>query len=301
MYYRGKKPSEKVQALRKKKEEHRFFVAGMITLCLFLGCTAVVLVLRLPVLQITTVAVSGTTIVSNDDVRNHIETMLSGSYAFVIPKRSALVYPKKKILLSLAETFPRLKDLSLRLENTQKISLTTAERAGVYLWCGEVFSNTTPCFYMDEHGYLFAPAPTFSGAIYRKFFGGTIAKNVRTVGNQILETKAFEDITLFADGLEAIGLAPNAVILGQETNELLTSFPVKNNWGRIIVRTDSDLSAVLSYIQAAILVDPLKTKLATNRNGLEYIDLRFDKKVYYKFSDTIVEQSPKTDEQSEPR
>jgi hypothetical protein len=42
---------------------------------------------------------------------------------------------------------------------------------------------------------------------------------------------------------------------------------------------------VWSTLVSAIDTDPLKSKLSENRNGLQYLDVRYGNKVFYRFND----------------
>ncbi len=54
---------------------------------------------------------------------------------------------------------------------------------------------------------------------------------------------------------------------------------------KIIFLKDSDYKKVWSTLLSAIDTDPLKTKIATNKERLEYLDVRYGNKVFYRFSD----------------
>jgi hypothetical protein len=290
-YYGAGNKSAKLVELRKKRDEHRLFSLGIFFVTILIGCAAIVTTIRLPWFQIKKISISGTQVVSREAVQAAISEELSGKTLLVIPKNSILVYPRKKILAMLSEKFPRLTETTLTPDGLQGLQLTTHERSGVYLWCGATFSLEAPCYFTDDRGYLFAAAPSFSGTIYLKFFGGENSGAENPLGSHVLSEASFASIVDMAVGLEKIGLTPHAVVILDETNEFLVSSPVTVNRGRIIIPKDGDTDVLLSSIKAAAGVDPLKTKLAKNNEGLEYIDLRFSKKVYYKFSEEEAKNS----------
>jgi hypothetical protein len=49
-----------------------------------------------------------------------------------------------------------------------------------------------------------------------------------------------------------------------------------------------DVDKVWSTVISAIDTEPLKTLLATKKNELEYIDVRYGNKVFYKFTNTTI-------------
>jgi hypothetical protein len=283
MYYGSRKPSEKVKALRKRENEHRLFVAVAVSATVLIALCAVVMIIRLPWFSITEVRISGTEVTPVEKVKSAVIGELSGHRFFIIPNNSVLVYPRKKILEMIAREFPRLSDTTISPINLKTLSLATSERAGVYLWCGEEFEETTECYFTDDNGYLFARAPEFSGTIYLKVFGGTTVAKENALGATILSPEEFKEVVSFSEGLDRIGFTPHAVLLLGETYEFLISSSPNPSLGRIIVRANDEGAVLLKNLDAAIRVDPLKTKLEKYKQGLEYIDLRFSKKVYYKF------------------
>jgi hypothetical protein len=289
MYYGSRKPSQKVQALRKKQGEHRLFFLGAVIMTGILGLASFICIVRMPVFRINQVSVTGTEIVSAETVQKEILSELTGNTAFVLPKSSVLVYPRKKILEKIIHDFPRLDNSTLTAATLHALTFSANERAGTYLWCGTTFSNTANCIYIDKNGYLFADAPSFSGTIYLKFFG-PLPNTDTPLGTQLMPSEDFHALVLFADGLEHIGLSSHAVILKNDTYEFLISNPPSETTGRIIVPKSDTLEVGLHNLDAAVHVDPLQTKLAENREGLLYIDLRFNKKVYYKFTDRNAEK-----------
>src|SRR3989344_3974534 len=88
----------------------------------------------------------------------------------------ALFYPKSAIRRSLASTYPRLKDIELRVKSGGALLISVTEREPLYTWCGENIPETDTaenqiCYFLDKEGYVFDEAPYFSGDVYFKFYG----------------------------------------------------------------------------------------------------------------------------------
>lgn len=62
----------------------------------------------------------------------------------------------------------------------------------------------------------------------------------------------------------------------------------KNDSGYIFINNFDNPEKVWITFASAISSDPLKTKLERDLKNLDYIDLRFDNKVFYKFKDSFV-------------
>ncbi len=60
---------------------------------------------------------------------------------------------------------------------------------------------------------------------------------------------------------------------------------------KVLITKDVDIKKAWSTLLSAIDTDPLKTKLTQRRETLEYLDIRFGNKVFYKFNNTPFEIS----------
>lgn len=63
---------------------------------------------------------------------------------------------------------------------------------------------------------------------------------------------------------------------------------------KVIFLKDSDYKKTWSTILSSIDTDPLKTKLATSKDDLEYLDARYGNKIFYRFSDMAFQNGPVT-------
>ncbi len=68
-----------------------------------------------------------------------------------------------------------------------------------------------------------------------------------------------------------------------------------DNSSYIYINTNDKAEYVWITFVSAIDAEPLKTKLKNKLTKLDYIDLRFSNKVFYKFKDEILDITPSTD------
>ena len=59
----------------------------------------------------------------------------------------------------------------------------------------------------------------------------------------------------------------------------------KEGTSKVLFLKDEDYKKAWSTLVSAVDTDPLKSKLATNKEKLEYLDARYGNKVFYRFSD----------------
>lgn len=243
---------------------------------------------RKPEFQITSVEISGNTIVGASDIQEIIRKNISGFYAFLFPRSNSFMYPHEEIKKDLFVAFPEIASVNLSVKN-QAMIVSVKEHVPAYLWCrGNPDERSKDCYFMNKDGYVFSAAPNFSlagqaGNVYFAYYGMISADN--PIGSTYLDFQQFEklnriqaeldknNIKTFAENSEADGL-----------RELYL-----NRGGRIIFKNTQDPVALVSALG---LVKSQTDVLNRTDATLEYLDMRFGNKVYYRFvGDNAVQSS----------
>lgn len=283
--------SERLLEFKRKQRRVRLI---RITIFSFLcvACIGLLIYLsRIPAVQITDVVVRGNNIVREKDIQASVRGILAEYYFWIIPKSNILLVPTKTITQRLQTEFPRFKDVTVERIGGHTLSILVSERASTYLWCDSLpTSNATAapesehCYYVDDTGYIFSSAPYFSGTVYFKFFGMLWATDTNPVGQHVLDPQIFKQVIRFKENLETLAIEPKGFIT-YDTGlyGLLLSPVLDDNVQKIVFSKDNDIDTIADNLLAALRGEPLKSKFNSQFTNLEYIDLRYDKKVYYKF------------------
>lgn len=249
-------------------------------------------------INIAEVEVVGNKIIKTEDIRVSVQNEISSKYFWLFPKTNVLFYPQNKIKKNLQEKFKRIKDVNFSIENNRtKLLISITEREPKYLWCGILVpslrgdSNKPECYFMDSVGYIFDEAPYFSPGVYFKFYG--LIQMATVEGDQKINTEnplgqyflkdKFVEIAEFKNNLETMKLSPDYFWLTNqgEGNFFLSSKTTLEP--QIRFKLDSDFENLAENLDAALDTDPFKTEFKNKYALLQYIDLRFGNKVYYKF------------------
>jgi hypothetical protein len=297
-----------------KKHRHKatrnkilFFLCGILIIFVLL-----VFLSKLKNLNISNIEVSGNQVVDTNSIKTTIEKQMAGKYLWLFPKTNLFLYPENSIKKELENEFPRLENINLSIKNNKTLEVSLSERKALYTWCGVVpdvgilqgrspTSGTPSCYFVDENGYIFDQAPYFSGEVYFKFYGtpdvGILQVRSPTSGTLEHPTSAtnpsgsyfsqqyFKQLISFRDILVGFGLKPVAMYVGSDGNVEValsggTSFSTDP---QIILKLNADYQNVAENLEAALTTEPLQSEFKNKYATLEYIDLRFGNKVYYKF------------------
>jgi hypothetical protein len=262
---------------RKKREKRIKWI--LIVLCLIIFVAVPFYLLRTPKFLITNIEVRGNGVTQTEEIEQIVMDKLAGKYLWLFPKSNAVLYPKSGIRQSLLQNIPRLSAVEVELSNPRTISINLVERQPFALYCKDVVYMNSPegCFFLDQTGYIFSEAPSFSGGVYTVYTSEPVMES--PLRQTYLEEDVFLRLEPFIKGVEQAGLRPKVFIKkSEELNLRLESGAV------IMWKATADLETILSDLES-FLSDKNFTKEPRALERIIYIDLRFGNKVFYKFED----------------
>lgn len=121
---------------------------------------------------IQTIIVSGNAAVSSDDVLSLVNRDMTGRYWYLFSRNNSLIFPRFQIENDLLTEIKTIKEVNINLDTWQQISIKITERKPHSVWCGQDIKNPEEkCSFVDKDGFVYGPAPVFSGAMFIRFYG----------------------------------------------------------------------------------------------------------------------------------
>lgn len=233
----------------------------------------------LPFLSINKIIVSGDGAgMGSDEIKKTAEHYLEGEYFMLFSRKNSLIFPRDEIKEGILKAHPKILSLKISSPDLNTLEIAAAARQSAALWCGnEVVSDSLKeCYFVDREGFIFSKAPSFSGDAFFTYYGGGIGE---PVGARFEEGK-FIEIEKFVEGLRSMDIRAYAFAkLASDDAEIYfkndTAIPSK-----IIISTAEPLSKTLSNMEA--LWKDKKLGSLAGDISVDYIDLRFGNKVYYR-------------------
>ena len=280
--------SPRLMELRRKKHKTARKKTIIFLIIIFIIVVAISFASRITAFNIDKIVISGNKIIETKDIESIVKNEIAGDYLWIFPKTNFLIYPKHQILNELNSKYKRLKSISINVDKFKTLEVSVSEYEGKYLWCGATIPAPTSslkesCYFMDSSGYVFDQAPYFSGSIYFKFYGNGISKTGDPSGSYFMKSN-FAKIIGFKNTIEKLDLKPTAFWTDENREE--GNFAISGTPGvgpYIIFKINTDYEKLAENLQAAISTDPLRSDLKSKFNSLQYLDLRYDNKVYFKF------------------
>lgn len=270
------KSSDVLKGRRKK-----FFIKilwGFLVFILFL--IGLAFLSRIDDLEIQKISISGNDMVSSEEIVAEVDKALSQNRFLFFSGRNKLIYSKSSIEKAVKENVPRILSVDIKRESSL-LNVHVVERERAYLWCGEKLSSDTECYFLDKSGFIFDIAPQFSPGIYFTFYSSIEGE---PIGQYILNFDIIKDIDIFVEAISRIGLPINSLAyMGEGQYEFYTTFGSITNPAKILFTKDQTLDEVFNKIASIIDEDPFKSDFESNGGRLEYVDVRFKNRVFYRF------------------
>jgi cell division septal protein FtsQ len=236
--------------------------------------TTVIVLTRLPRLQVRTITVVGANVADPGDISEFVQEQLQGNRAFIFPKSSIFLVPEHTLEKQIKQQFSRLQTVTVSRTNFSTLTISVTEFQGMYLWC----TDETTCDFMDQNGIAFAAAPYFSGNAYPKIFIGT----VQPLPFQALTSTQTAMVALLLTRLPVIGIVPEEFHFVSD-HEVDMDFTHNAQQAQIIFDPTMDTNDSLEALYTGLRTDPLMTNFHDQTKLLQYIDLRYENRVVYKF------------------
>lgn len=300
---------------KKQRSKHKKIIFGALFLIIFAG--AIYFFFFSPFFQIKNAGViAEEKNISSDlvaQVQNSVRDFFQTRYFFV-RKDNLFIFQENELKDYLISKFPEISDAKIERSSEKnpserEIKIYLVKRDMAAIWCGadlapaatdefkpveeENFESATSeaaiipdseearpkeeikkCFYVDREGVVFEEAPLTFGALIvlvKDFSGDEIS-----LGARIAEPKTVKFILDARDWLAKnsdVSLAEFSIDKEDRQLRGLTS----DGWQ--IVFNDSQTAAEQGFIIKKILEQEIKDK----RRDLEYVDLRIENRIYYKY------------------
>ncbi|EKE15844.1 MAG: hypothetical protein ACD_11C00103G0046 [uncultured bacterium] len=273
---------EKIRTLSKKKEKFAFFRAFYIFFYYllsvsFLGVFFYVLFFS-PFLAVEQIEISGIQELNLENVSKVSESVYEGKYLGFIPKKNLLIFPSGKIKKALLDSFKKIKSISIEKKFPNFVEIKIQERKSLVIWCeGE------RCFIVDENGDAFEEVKLDSREVLENNLIKIVSGNVKNIaeGEKILEVEKVDFLNNFKDVLQKnspIKFSDEVYMQSHMAEEVILK--TSQGWNvhiSILIPLEKSANALKLFLDKEITSEDL--------GRLEYVDLRIENKIFYKFRD----------------
>ncbi len=202
---------------------------------------------------------------------------LSGTYSYVFPRDSFFLYPERSIRAAILEAHPGVSSVSISRTGFTSIALRTSERVAAFHWCGSPESpSSDTCYQADAEGFVFASAPVENASTTLPTLRvyATLVSDADSEGyplrTHVVGADRIPDILRFSRAIKSLGVPVHSIAIRGDEADLFV--PEGTRVTYVIGHEEEAAKGVSAALPSLNLMD----------GSLEYVDLRFDGKVYLK-------------------
>ena len=263
-----------VSIKQRKPFPPKVFVILLTGVCVIMLAGAVWFILRLSYFRVDRIEVTGNRMLSAEGVAGAAREAIGGTLGRIIPQSNFFIISSETIERALRERFPSIESVRVSRRFPDRLLIRVSERTLWGVYCEQAALSLPPrsCAYLDTSGTAYAELSQFQGWLLPVIFGS---------GSVALGTAPIPPATLAFFGQARAALAAvNGELLAMR---LSTSTPVDarlelaEGW-ELWVSTDRPIAEWSGVLQTV-----LAEEVGARRRELEYVDLRFGNKVFYKF------------------
>lgn len=260
---------------RRKKTAVKFLSVFALLVFIFGG---IIYLSYRPQFSIKTVEVEGAVTIG-EPVVGLAKKPLEEKLFYIFPRKNMFLYPVEGMEALLLESFPALSSVSIKRQ-AGTIVVTAEERVPFGIFCPMDTEGvaSTECFAFDGDGYIFslerdlAATSTVNLPRFEKRL--TTLSPLKT---EFLSREKFSSLKQLLAALYAAGLSPNLVRV-EEVGDYSFKFA---DGGTVLFAADGDPKMSVQTLKRLLESDEFK-KQAYTLESVEYIDVRFGGKIYYK-------------------
>lgn len=280
---RSKKHAQKRKEARLKKIKV-YFVLSLFFCGILVGIT------HLNSVQINDIQIETDSYIKPEMIEDVTSVIIQRPILGIIQRDNILLFPRREIRQEIQSISSRIKTVNLRITGVQSFQITVVNREAVVLACHDQQSPLGKCYSVDENGLIFPSNESPSDKLLRY----TTLVPPRP-GMQLLSPHQFQALQSFIDVIHEMGINTTQVDLGPAEDVTLHTVSTAQNKEiteevEIRINLYQELPQIASNLQSAInsqsfvAEEPDESGIdqPVSPFSLEYIDMRFENKVFYR-------------------
>lgn len=257
-------------ALKRKKQKVKKVKIYLILLVNVAMVVTLIFVLRLPAIQISQVKITGNVFVDTQEIEQKTNNLLSKNLILIIPNRNIFLFSKRELEKQIIQN-PAIISVKIRKDFFHTLTIDITEQEKEMIYCTSL--DRTECFYINKKGFVYAKVkdmliPEQEVIIYNE-------QGLKKIQDTIIDEKTYIDIVLFIKNVIRQDIKIGEVYIKSDG---VVEFITRDNTKLIASLFDEfkkDFANLMALFEKNIIT---KDQLSQ----IEYIDLRFGNKVFYK-------------------
>ncbi|MEN9852684.1 MAG: hypothetical protein RI996_627 [Candidatus Parcubacteria bacterium] len=288
----SKKPVSKLAKKRTQKNKKKFIF--LIVVCVLLVVVYIV-AMRSAFFRIETIEVQGVPNTYAELIKKDTQAYLDTYILGILPKNNIFLFSPKEAERSILQKNSYVESIEYKRKGLHELIVEAQLRTPRFVVLHNKYS-TEPIAFVDNQGRIFSTAYTDTSTstipLYESIDHTSDHTSSTTTASlpinfaekigTTLDTQYISNLVFYIDEISKRNFKVHGVVVKplQDVDILITP-----EGGAIRLSLVSEREKVLSTFVAAKKAEPLRAYLANNISQMQYIDLRYGNKVFYKFTE----------------
>lgn len=240
-----------------------------------LGIGIVSTFLLAPVFRIREIIISGVESPKSETIERFLQRLLDERvFGGMVSRAHLLFLESDYVQQRLSQTFPHIASADVSRSLRGVLHIVVQERTTWGMYCGR---EDAACYYISDDGVLFAKAPELTGDIIFRVRDDRPRGSI-SLGNSPLERDYVDSIRKLRDIFPSyLTTEVKEVVIGLEEDGSLRAY-TDEGW-YILFDTTTNIEKALQDLKLVL------EQQVARRENLEYADIRFEGKIFYKRRD----------------
>jgi hypothetical protein len=250
---------------------------------------------------VTSVQVSGVEQEEVQAIHDKAMEIISGSYLGMFARDNSFIYPRSGIRHAIQNAYPEAELVEVRRTDRHTLTISIEEKKPAALVCATLpdfdgndltLDDSGACYFTDGTGTLFKKAPSFSGAVYNRYYlpdltaAGDTASSTNLIGLQATSTAEFATIQQIYSAVQHDNITVDAMLMkgGGEYELYIRNPDMSSSTAIVYFNTVSPVAEQVSNFIS--FWDHTLSDARSKKEHLEfdYIDVRYSPNVYHRFA-----------------
>lgn len=221
--------------------------------------------------NISNIIIEGNHFIEKEEISNKINELMVGNYFLGYSRSNFLFFPRGEIKEKIKKEYSVLKDLKLKLSGINTLKIELEEYQPQAFWCQK--TENRECYLVNSEGVLFLKEPLINDYQFIELYGFII--DSYPIGKQYISADFFQSLLKFTELLSRLEIETKKIETEDNYNfTLITAVSTK-----IFFDVEDNILDIYDNLQTIIDQDAINKVQFAN---IDYIDLRFDNRVFYK-------------------
>lgn len=284
----SKRPVSKLAKKRTQNNKKKFVFVFVVCVILIVSY---VIAMRSAFFRIETIEVQGIPNTYAQLITKDTEAYLGTYILGILPKNNIFLFSPKEAERSILQKNSYLESIQYKRKGLHLLVVQVKIRTPRFVVQHNKYS-TEPIAFVDNQGYIFSTVYTDTSTstipLYENATNASSTTSVTLPINfaekigTVLDAQYISNLVFYIDEISKKNFKIYGVVVKplQDVDILITP-----EGGAIRIPLQADRERILSTFAAAKKAEPLRSYLTNNISQMQYIDLRYGNKVFYKFTE----------------